>query len=84
MVDINYICPIPKKWHEIHQLLSNHWEKNSGLQNKKPPTPIILAGWNFSDDWQKKERWLETIKWVKENQCEHLIPELAQDEKYFG
>lgn len=84
MDELNFICPIPQKWHEIHKLLYNYWEKNSGIDSRKPPIPLILAGWNFSEDWQKKERWLETTKWAKEMKCEHLISELAEDEKYFG
>ena len=43
-------------------------------QTEKPPVPLILAGWNFSEDWQKKDRWLEIIKWANDNGCSDLIP----------
>jgi hypothetical protein len=84
MEDLDYICPVPKKWHEIHQVLQYHWETKLHGTGVKPPVPLILAGWNFSEDWQKKERWIETISWAKYMGLDHLIPNLSPDEKYFG
>ena len=47
-----------------------------------PPTPLILAGWHCSSN-EKRVRWQETIEWSKEHKCEHLIPELKEEEKYY-
>jgi len=59
-------------------------ERTLEFLEKKPPIPLILAGWNFSEDWQKKERWLNTLSWAKEMHCDFLIPELDPNEKYKG
>jgi hypothetical protein len=78
-----FVCPLPMKWHEIHQGLMSFWEVELKQSVAKPPTPLILAGWNFSEDWEKKSRWNETVEWVKNNNCEHLIQQIALDQMYF-
>lgn len=83
MEELDYISPIPKFWNEIHIELFKYWKNELNEKGSKPPVPLILAGWNFSDDWEKKARWLETIKWAKNNNCEYLIPKLTDNEKYF-
>jgi hypothetical protein len=84
MIERDYISPIPKVWHEIHQSLLKYWDLELQQRVSKPPIPLILAGWNFSEDWEKRLRWTQTLNWAKENKCEHLLIELSNDEKYFG
>jgi hypothetical protein len=79
-----FVCPLPMKWHEIHKRLLSFWEVELKQSVTKPPTPLILAGWNFSEDWEKRSRWNETLEWAKKNNCEHLIQQIAPDQKYFG
>ncbi len=78
-----FICPQPHKWHEIFELLNIAWQK-AGAVGSKPPVPLILAGWNFSNDIDKKKRWEDTLDWAKENNLTHLIQELSDDESYFA
>lgn len=78
-----FISPTPKVWHIIHQSLVSYWENELNKQGSKPPIPLILAGWAFSEDWENRARWEQTLKWVRENNCEHLIPDIAEEDKYY-
>jgi|AVFP01.1.fsa_nt_gi hypothetical protein len=84
MSNKEFISPIPKVWHEIHQRLENYWKNDLDSKGGKPPTPLILAGWNFSSDFEKSERWKSTLLWAEERNCKHLIKDLGDDEKYYG
>jgi hypothetical protein len=84
MSERDYISPYPRVWHEVHKRLTKYWMNEMNQNGVKPPVPLILAGWNFSDNWQKKARWDETINWANEHSCMHLIPELTNEEKYYG
>ncbi|MBK6772737.1 MAG: hypothetical protein IPG78_11575 [Ignavibacteria bacterium] len=77
-----FITPKPNQWNKIHQRLKSHWEKEIKV-GVPPPVPLILAGWNFSNDSDKMERWEMTLKWAEDNNCIHLIPVLTDDEKYY-
>lgn len=78
---MEYICPKPQVWNEIYNKLMQYYEENIG-KIKKPPVPLILNGWVFSSDYEKKMRWQETIEWAKENNCIKLIPEIEERDKY--
>ena len=49
-----------------------------------PPKPLILGGWVGSCDVEKGLRWQETVEWASARGLSHLIPDLTDDEKYFG
>jgi hypothetical protein len=76
-----FICPTPSKWHEIFKRLKSAWEKDAAV-GVKPPVPLILAGWNYSNDMEKKDRWDATVQWAKAANLEHLIGELSEDDSY--
>lgn len=75
------ICPKPIRWHEIFKDLEQAWEL-TGNDGSPPPKPLILAGWNYSNDIEKKSRWEETINWARENKLEYLIPQIADGDLY--
>jgi len=50
---------------------------------EKPPTPLILAGWNFSSDSEKNSRWEDTIKWAKTCGAEHILTKINDDDFYY-
>lgn len=79
---MEFVCPQPQKWNEIHQSLKTAWEQ-AGSQSDVPPIPLILNGWVFSSDFEKKQRWQNTIAWAQQHDCSGLIPELTEDERYF-
>ena len=76
-----FICPQPQDWHDIHTRLKNAWEEAGG-RGSPPPVPLILAGWAFSSDADKKDRWEQTITWAKGEGLEQLIPELTPEMEY--
>ncbi len=78
---MRFVCPLPRPWHEIYQCLKAAWEK-TGRQGEPPPVPLILNGWIYSNEVAKHERWQDTITWARQNGLEHLIPNLADDQKY--
>lgn len=76
-----FICPMPSKWNEIYEKLLIYWNKN-GVHGNKPPVPLILNGWVFTNDAEKELRWQETLMWADRNGCRTLIPILLPDEAY--
>jgi hypothetical protein len=75
------ICPTPVLWAPLHQTLIAHAKTN---HLPPPPMPLILAGWNFSSDEEKKARWLETVSWCESHQCVHLLASLKDADWYDG
>ena len=52
-----YICPNPDKWIALSQIIGVAVGGN-------PLTPLVLAGWNFSSDFEKKQRLLAQIEYA--------------------
>jgi len=77
-----FISPQPNIWYAIYQRLKSHWE-NENKKGVPPPMALILSGWTMSNDYDKQTRWEETLKWVEQINCRHLIPDLKEDEKYY-
>jgi len=40
-------------------------------------------GWNYSNDFEKKERWIKTLDWAHRAGLSHLIPTLTDENGYF-
>jgi len=64
------ICPQPNIWAKVHRKLDALASKNGWAE---PPVPLILAGWGFSSDEEKKQRWADTVDWCELNGCSDLI-----------
>ena len=62
--------------------LLNAWKQNTRGKGP-PPTPLILAGWNFSGDFEKNAVWEATKQWANEMNLSYLIPELTDKQSYF-
>ena len=77
------ICPKPIPWNNIFQDLTRHASSNACVP-ENPPKPLILAGWAYSSDLEKSQRWEETVSWAKSNGCVNLIDQLNQDDYYFA
>ncbi len=54
------ICPLPRHWHDFWKLLGRQGDEDA-------PKPLILAGWNFSTDAQRQDRFTEQIHWAARN-----------------
>ncbi len=77
------ICPNPIPWHNAFQRLVKHAELHS-CAPLHPPKPLILAGWNFSNDAEKMERWHETVDWATKNGCPEILCQIPDSNFYFA
>ena len=48
------------------------------------PKPLILAGWAFSSDEEKRQRWLETQEWLEARGLSGLIESKVEGGWYRG
>jgi hypothetical protein len=80
----DFICPMPMKWNDIHKSLLSVWKKAGAKPDDRPPEPLILAAWWEYPLIAKKARWLETLDWADKHNCRHLIPDLAESDKFRG
>jgi hypothetical protein len=62
------------------QALNECRRNQNCLTSQPPPKPLILAGWAYSSDIEKKERWEETVGWASNNGCQALIDGIPDDE----
>jgi len=79
-----FICPKPMKWVEIYQELVDAYQGrfSRDAQDSEPPTPLVLSGWNHSNDVEKQARWNATAKWADDHGLGYLIPELSESDIY--
>ncbi len=79
---MKFISPQPNRWYEIFQILNTYAEKELGANNL-PPMALVLSGWTMSNDYDKQQRWEETLQWAEKNKVLHLIPFLKEEDKYY-
>ena len=75
------ICPNPGAWHEAFERISAHAQLRS-CTPPNPPKPLILAGWAYSNDIEKMQRWEETVAWAEINGCSNLLQTIPDSEFY--
>lgn len=76
------VCPKPAVWAAAHQRLKEYARKRR-CSPPSPPKPLILAGWHFTNDIDKRRRWDETVTWATDNGCRELIIDLSDLDFYF-
>jgi len=72
------ICPQPRLWHEIYQRLRSA-AQSADHEIPMPPVPLILGGWWASSDFEKKERWKETLAWAELHGLSSRIGVLSEE-----
>lgn len=87
-----FTCPLPDRWNEIYKNLCAAYEIMMGKKLPAyvadiwnaggPPTPLILNGWVFSDDADKRERWRETLRWAEKYDLLHFT-RVENRDQYF-
>ncbi len=75
------VCPMPGVWHDRHQRLLKFAE-TTPCKPDKPPIPLILAGWAYSSDFDKKSRWEKTLAWAERNGCADLVANISDVDFY--
>lgn len=69
-------------WHEAFKRLTNYAQSHD-CTPPSPPKPLILAGWVYSNDVEKMQRWKETIDWARKNGCGNLVSDIVDRDFYF-
>jgi hypothetical protein len=75
------ICPNPSRWNNIHKQLIEYAEARS-CRPSRPPAPLILAGWAYSNDTDKMRRWKETVDWAFVNGCAGIVEGISDHDFY--
>jgi hypothetical protein len=60
----NRVCPMPPEWQRLYKVLPDTCQVGNCWQ---PPLPLILAGWDFSSDQDKRVRLREHIQWASDH-----------------
>lgn len=76
------VCPQGQHWADIHRALVKY-SREVVCNPPSPPKPLILAGWAYSSDRDKEERWKETVAWACSNGCSAYIDGLSDEQLYF-
>jgi len=76
------ICPNPMPWHEAFERLAKY-AKLHPCTPPSPPKPLILAGWAYSNDVEKMQRWEETVAWAVKNGCSNLVSDIPDSDFFF-
>jgi len=75
------VCPKPALWGKLYLVLHKYAEANVCIP-EHPPRPLVLSGWNYSNDLERKTRWEETVQWATTNNCMDLITGIPESEFY--
>jgi hypothetical protein len=76
------VCPSPRAWAHAFERLKSY----SQLHPCSPPSPppaLILSGWHYTNDVEKKERWEQTLAWAAANGCSTLLTGISEVDFYF-
>jgi len=76
------ISPNPMQWHETYERLTKYAQRNY-CTPPSPPKPLILAGWAYSNDMKKMQRWEETVDWAEKNGCSNIVFDIPDQDFYF-
>jgi hypothetical protein len=70
------ICPNPETWNKVFKQLEA-FAMSHACVPPTPPEPLILAGWAYSNDIEKSDRWNQMVSWATFNGCLELttVPE---------
>jgi hypothetical protein len=77
----NRVCPKPMIWNELYKLMCKD------LTEKNISKPLILAGWNFSSDIEKRNRFIEHLRLVdfnSENKIKTFVLNIREEDWYKG
>ncbi|MBT7618039.1 MAG: hypothetical protein HN590_12220 [Calditrichaeota bacterium] len=75
------ICPKPELWYKVFQTLEKY-ARTHKCAPSDPPRALVLSGWTFATDLEKKERWEEMLAWATGNNCIYLVVDIADKDFY--
>ena len=64
-VDQNgWFCPQPQWWNRLWEMLPERSRVGAGWN---PPLPLILAAWWEASDSQKRDRFIDHLRWADDH-----------------
>lgn len=75
------VCPQPSVWNDVYKRLLQVAAVRPDM--REVPVPLILAGWAWTNDVEKMDRWEMTVQWAKEAGCEDIITAIADEDFRF-
>jgi hypothetical protein len=75
------ISPKPELWYKVFQTLEKY-ARTHKCAPADPPRALVLSGWIYSNDLERKTRWDETIKWASANNCLDIVKDIPVSEYY--
>jgi len=78
-----YICPRPGDWDKQYKLLKGACQRRQ-IDPAGIPVPLILDGWWYSSDADKKERWEAMLAWAEQNGIADLVAPLNSETGFKG
>ena len=80
------ICPQPKVWKELWELLPKKTRNSSG--GWEPPLPLILGAWWYATGLEKILRLRDHICWADEHgvidQVDTFLRDLSEEDWFHG
>lgn len=80
------LVPMPKHWNALWNKLIEKSQAADG--SWKPALPLILASWDFSDDREKRDRFMEHLEWAithgQVNEIKAFLKALDDKDWYYG
>jgi len=91
----NIICPLPIIWNDMYKLMvreihtrESNWVVDTIYEKYGTPPPLVLNGWNFSNDDEKKERFLEHLNIANKNGklglIKNFLMKVKPEDFYYG
>ena len=77
------VCPNPAVWAKVGKKLLRASGATRFQSPDAPPIPLVLSGWWYTNDLDKKIRWEETTRWAAERGLDHIIDELGTEDFYY-
>lgn len=75
------VCPAPLAWLRVFEALEEAW-REQGSSGPRPPAPLILNGWVYSNDADKHKRWTELVEWASERGLAGILGQLRDSDFY--
>lgn len=76
------VCPKPVLWSKLFTKLEQ-FAVTRPCNPPTPPKPLILSGWNYSNDLEKQARWSQTLAWAFANGGQHIVESLQDADFYY-
>ena len=79
------VCPLPQKWSELWELLSQRRRVGAGWE---PPLPLILAAWDHTTDSEIQDRLALHLKWAAQynalDEVTQFLSSLSTEQWHYG